>query len=47
MSTGTTNSAARAAPYAVIVGLGVTGLSCAHFLHAHDRPVTPSPTITA
>jgi UDP-N-acetylmuramoylalanine--D-glutamate ligase len=47
MNPATANSAVRPAPYAVIVGLGVTGLSCARYLHAHGYRLAVTDTRAA
>jgi len=56
MTNATPNASAGAAPYAVIVGLGATGLACARYLHQHGwrlavtdtRPSPPQlPALTA
>jgi len=47
MITAAANSAVRPAPYAVIAGLGVTGLSCARYLHAHGYRLAVTDTRAA
>jgi UDP-N-acetylmuramoylalanine--D-glutamate ligase len=46
MNTANDKSSARV-PYAVIVGLGVTGLSCARYLHAHGYRLAVTDTRAA